>query len=95
VPGELYRAEDALLFDEIEAAFRAVALPAAETLRIVSELGNVRQRTRAPYELLLRLLRPLPGLQFLEPTHPAERERLVRGMGMLLAIAAARARQGA
>jgi hypothetical protein len=94
VPGELYRTEDTSLFDEVEAAFRAVALPAAETLRIVSELGNVRERKRAPYALLLRLLRPLPGLQFLEPTHPTEQARLVRGMGMLLAIAAAHLQYG-
>lgn len=93
VPGELYRAADAVLFARIEAAFDSVDLPLAETFRMVAELGNVLERTRSPYALLLRLLRPVPGLQFLAPTHPEEEERLVRGMGMLLAIAGARLRQ--
>ncbi len=94
VPGEVYRAEDAVLFARIEAAFNSVDLPLTETFRIVTELGNVLERTRAPYALLLRLLRPVPGLRFLQPTHPGEQEQLVRGMGMLLAIAAARVQQG-
>jgi hypothetical protein len=95
VPGEVYRAEDAVLFAQVEAAFDSVGLPLAETFRIVAELGNVLERTHSPYTLLLRLLRPVPGLRFLEPTHPGEEERLVRGMGMLLAIAAARVQQRA
>ena len=93
VPGEVYRAEDAILFGKVERAFDSANLPLSETFRIVAELGNVLERTRSPYTLLLRLLRPVPGLRFLEPTQPDEQERLVRGMGMLLAIAAARAQQ--
>jgi hypothetical protein len=94
VPGEVYREEDAVLFAKIEATFDSADLPLAETIRIVTELGNVLERTRSPYALLLRLLLPVPGLRFLEPAHPGEQERLVRGMGMLLAIAAARVQQG-
>lgn len=93
VPGEVYRAEDAVLFAEIEAAFNSVGLPLTETVRIVTELGNVTERTHSPHTLLVRMLLPVPGLQFLEPTHPGEDARLVRGMGMLLAIAAARVQQ--
>jgi hypothetical protein len=94
VPGEVYRAEDAALFAKIEAAFDSADLTLAETFRIAAELGNVLERTRSPYTLLLRLLLLVPGLRFLEPAHPDEQERLVRGMGMLLAIAAARVKDG-
>lgn len=94
VPGEVYRVEDAALFTKIEAAFDAADLPLAQTFRLVTELGNVLERTRSPYTLLLRLLILVPGLRFLEPTHPEEQERLARGMGMLLAIAAARLEHG-
>jgi hypothetical protein len=93
VPGEVYRAEDTVLFAKIEAAFASVDLPLAETFRIVTVLGNVLERTRSPSTLLPRLLLPVPGLRFLEPTHPGDEERLARGMGMLLAIAAARLQQ--
>ena len=94
VPGEVYREEDGALFSRIEAAFDSADLPLAETFRVVAELGNVLERTRSPYTLLLRLLFLVPGLRFLEPTHPEEQERLARGMGMLLAIAAARLQHG-
>jgi hypothetical protein len=94
VPGEVYRAEDAILFGKIENAFALAHLPLSETFRIAAELGNVIERTRSPYTLLLRLLLPVPGLRFLEPRQPEELERLVRAMGMLLAIAAARAQHG-
>jgi hypothetical protein len=94
VPGEVHRAGDAILFGKIEAAFDLADLPLAETFGIVAELGNVLERTRSPYTLLLRLLLPVPGLGFLEPTQPEEEERLVRGMGMLPAIAAARMQHG-
>lgn len=94
VPGEVYRAEDAILFGTIEKALDLADLPLGEMFRIVAELGNVLERTRFPYRLLLRILLPLPGLRFLEPTQPEEQERLVRGMGMLLAIAAARVQYG-
>jgi hypothetical protein len=93
VPGEVYRAEDAVLFAKIEAAFDSVDLPLAETFHIATELANVLERTRSPNMLLRRLLLPVPGLRFLKPTHPGEEELLVRGMGMLLAIAAARVQQ--
>lgn len=94
VPGEVYRAEDAILFGKIERAFDLANLPLSETFRIAAELGNVIERTRSPHTLLLRLLLPVPGLRFLESTQPEEQELLVRAMGMLLAIAAARAQHG-
>jgi hypothetical protein len=85
-PGELYRAEDADLFYRIESAVNTGALTESQRIEITAELNNVAERTRAPEPMLTRLIEVLPSLRFLLYNLPTERDRLVRGMGMLLAI---------
>lgn len=85
-PGELYRAEDAGLFYRIESAVNSGALTESQRLDVTAELNNVVERTRAPELMLTRLVKVLPSLRFLLDASPTEREWLVRGMGMLLAI---------
>lgn len=85
-PGELYRAEDADLFDRIESAVNRGGLTESQRLEVTAELNNVVERTRAPEAMLTRLIEMLPCLRFLLDDSPTARDRLVRGMGMLLAI---------
>jgi hypothetical protein len=85
-PGELYRAEDADLFYRIESAVNTGALTESQRLEITAELNNVAERKRAPEPMLARLIEMLPSLRFMLYGLPKERDRLVRGMGMLLAI---------
>jgi hypothetical protein len=86
IPGELYRASEAALFDQIESAVNAHALTPTEMLAITVELINIVERTRAPAAMLSRIVVLLPALHFLADESQHDNLRMVRGMGMLLAI---------
>jgi hypothetical protein len=90
IPGEVYRGNDTHLFDQVDETVHAADLPHTTTLAMISDLCDVKERTHAPYRMLARLLQSLPSLRFLEPANPQEHERLVHGLGMLLAIMTAR-----
>jgi hypothetical protein len=90
-PGELYRAGDRSLFDRIEAAVNEEGVTDSQRLQITAELSDIAERTRAPELMLTRLSEVLPSLHFLLSDSDAKHDRLVRGLGMLLAIVSGQA----
>jgi hypothetical protein len=87
IPGELYRAGDAALFDQIESATNVRTLSQTERHGVTAELSNVTERTRASEAMLWKIIALVPALRFL--AGESQHDRLVHGLGMLLAIVTA------